>query len=196
MRTDFSQIGPFLIAALAVFVIYRRFRRNFGQQRLLPVRIRVRIVLLLIIGCLLLPSALRSIALLSAVSAGVAAGLALALWGAARTRFLMIDKQLYYVPHTYTGVAVSLLFVGRIIYRVLQAYGATHAAGAGDPGSGTQSFAPAGMVQSPLTLGLFFVLMGYYVCYYSVVLWKSKRVSAEEISSGSMLPPGELEKRA
>jgi hypothetical protein len=157
---------------------------------------RVRIVLLLIIGCLLLPSALRSIALLSAVSAGVAAGLALALWGAARTRFLMIDKQLYYVPHTYTGVAVSLLFVGRIIYRVLQAYGATHAAGAGDPGSGTQSFAPAGMVQSPLTLGLFFVLMGYYVCYYSVVLWKSKRVSAEEISSGSMLPPGELEKRA
>jgi hypothetical protein len=194
MRTDFSQIGPFLVAALAVFVIYRRFRRNFGQQRLLPVRMQVRIVLLLIIGCLLLPAALRSIALLSALLAGVAAGLALALWGAARTRFLMIDKQLYYVPHTYTGVAVSLLFLGRLIYRVLQAYGATHAAGAA--GSGTQAFAPAGMVGSPLTIGLFFVLMGYYVCYYSVVLWKSKRVSAEEISSGPTLPPGELEKRA
>jgi hypothetical protein len=196
MKTDFSQIWPFMIAVLAVFVIYRRFRRNFGQQRLMPARMQVRIVLLLIIGCLLLPSALRSMALLSALLAGAAAGVALALWGAARTRFLMIDKQLYYVPHTYTGVAVSLLFVGRLIYRLLQAYGATHAAGAGDLGSGTQAFAPAGMVGSPLTIGLFFVLMGYYVCYYSVVLWKSKRVTAEEISSGPMLPPGELEKRA
>jgi hypothetical protein len=34
------------------------------------------------------------------------------------------------------------------------------------------------------------------VGYYSVVLWKSKRVSAEEISPGPTLPPGELEKRA
>ena len=196
MKTDFSQIWPFLIATLAVFMIYRRFRRNFGQQLLRPVRIQVRIVLLLIIGCLLLPSAVRSMALLSALLAGVAAGVALGLWGAARTRFLTIEHQRYYVPHTYTGVAVSLLFLGRLIYRLLQAYGATHAAGAADPGPGAQAFAPAGMLQSPLTFGLFFVLMGYYVCYYSVVLWKSKRVSAEAISSGPTLPPGELEKRA
>ena len=204
MKTDFSQfgpslttaLGPFLIAALAVFMIYRRFRRNFGQQPLRPVRMQIRIVLLLIIGCLLLPSAVRSTASLSALLAGVVAGVALGLWGAARTRFLMIDNQRSYVPHTYTGVAVSLLFVGRLIYRLLQAYGATHAAGAEGPGSASQAFAPAAMVQSPLTLGLFFVLMGYYVCYYSVVLWKSKRVSAEKISSGPTLPPGELEKRA
>lgn len=196
MKTDFSQIWPFLIAALAVFMIYRRFRRNFGQQPLRPVRMQVRIVLLLIIGCLLLPSAVRSLALLSALLAGVAAGVALGFLGAARTRFLTIDYQRYYVPHTYTGVAVSLLFLGRLIYRLLQAYGATHAAGAADPGSASQAFAPAAMVQSPLTLGLFFVLMGYYVCYYSVVLWKSKRVSAEEISPGPALPPGESEKRA
>jgi hypothetical protein len=104
MKMDFSQFWPFLFAVLVVFVIYRRFRRNFGQQRLLPARMQVRIVVLLIVGGLLLPSALRSMALLSAVLAGVAAGVALALWGAARTRFLMIDKQLYYVPHTYTGV--------------------------------------------------------------------------------------------
>jgi hypothetical protein len=196
LKTDFSQFWPFLIAALAVFMIYRRFRRSFGQQPLRPVRMQVRIVLLLIIGCLLLPSAVRSTALLSALLAGVAAGVALGLWGAARTRFLTIDNQRYYVPHTYTGVAVSLLFLGRLIYRLLQAYGATHAAGAADPVPGGQAFAPAAMVQSPVTFGLFFVLMGYYVCYYSVVLWKSKRVSAEKISSGPTLPPGELEKRA
>jgi len=117
----------------------------------------------------------------------------LAMWGAARTRFLRVSGQLYFVPHTYTGIAVSLLFVGRLVYRLIQVYGNVHAhAAAADPAS--QSFAAAGMLQSPLTLGLYFVLMGYYVCYYSMVLWKSKRVVAEEVSSAPL--SGEVEKRA
>ena len=44
------------------------------------------------------------------------------------------------------------------------------------------------MLGSPLTGGLFCVLMGYYVCYYSVVLWKSKRISTQEIGSGPTAP--------
>ncbi len=174
MKIDFSQIWPVLTAALVIFVIYRRFRRNFGRQRLLPVRMQARIVLLLIVSGLLLPSALHSLGLLSALLAGVASGVALALWGAARTRFLTIDQQRYYVPHTYAGVAVSLLLLGRLIYRLWQAYGMGVAGGADTP---------ATMLRSPLTLGLFFVLMGYYVCYYSLVLRKSKRVSSEEVSA-------------
>jgi hypothetical protein len=194
MNFDFSQIGPFSIAILLVFLIYRRFRRNFGQQPLRPVRMGVRIALLLVIACLLLPSALRSAAFLSAMLGGLAAGIALAVWGAARTRFLRVANQLYYVPHTYTGIAVSFLFLGRLIYRLIQAYGNMHAAHAtGLPDAPNQAFAPASMLQSPLTLGLFFVLMGYYVCYYSVVLWKSKRVVADEV--GFSAPLGELEKR-
>jgi len=174
MKTDFSQIWPFLTAALVVFVIYRRFRRNFGRQPLLPVRMQVRIALMLIVGGLLLPSALHSAGLLSALLAGIAAGVALALWGAARTRFLTVDQQRYYVPHTYAGVAVSALFLGRLIYRLWQVYGTGVAAGAN---------APAAMMRSPLTFGLFFVLVGYYVCYYSAVLRKSKRTSSEEVSA-------------
>jgi hypothetical protein len=196
MEADFSKIGPFLIAALAVFVIYRRLRRSFGQQQLQRVRMQVRIVVLLIVGCLLLPVAWRSTEFLSAVLAGVAAGVALALWGATRTRFLKIDNQLYYVPHTYTGIAVSLLFLGRLVYRFVQVYGGTSPAHAVGADSAGPAFASASMLQSPLTVALFFVLMGYYVCYYSVVLWKSKRVTAEEVSSGPTPLSGELEKRA
>ncbi len=194
MNFDFSQIGPFLAAVLVLFVIYRRFRRSFGQQPLRPVRMQVRIVLLLVIGCLLLPATLRSFAFTSAVLAGVVAGVALALWGAARTRFLRVSGQLYYVPHTYTGIAVSFLFLGRLVYRLIQVSGNVHAHAA-PAESAAQGFAPAGMLQSPLTLGLYFVLMGYYVCYYSMVLWKSKRVVAEEVSLNAP-QSGELEKRA
>jgi hypothetical protein len=158
------------------------------------VRMQVRIVLLLVIGCLLLPAALHSAAFISAVLAGIVAGVALAMWGAARTRFLRVSGQLYYVPHTYTGIAVSLLFVGRLVYRLLQASSTMHGTHAAAADSANQGFAPAGMLQSPLTLGLYFVLMGYYVCYYSMVLWKSKRVVAEELSSAPL--SGEIEKRA
>jgi hypothetical protein len=194
MNFDFSQIGPFLVALVVVFAIYRRFRRSFGQQPLRPVRMQVRIVLLLVIGCLLLPAVLRSTAFVSAVLAGIAAGVALAMWGAARTRFLRVSGQLYYVPHTYTGIAVSLLFVGRLVYRLIQVSATMHATHAAAADAANQGFAPAGMLQSPLTLGLYFVLMGYYVCYYSMMLWKSKRVVAEEIGNAPV--SGEIEKRA
>ncbi|HTD92056.1 MAG TPA: hypothetical protein VK663_15435 [Burkholderiales bacterium] len=187
MNFDVSQIGSLLLAILVVFLVYRRFRRSFGQQPLRPVRMRVRTVLLLIIGGLLLPTALRSSAFLAALLGGLGAGIALAVWGAARTRFLRDANQLYYVPHTYTGIAVSLLFLGRLVYRLIQAYGDAHAGGGGlDPSS--QPFGAAGMLRSPLTLSLFYILVGYYVCYYSIVLWKAKRVTAEEIGPVAPAP--------
>jgi hypothetical protein len=195
MKFDFSQIVPFLVAVLVLFVIYRRFRRSFGQQPLRPVRMQARIVVLLVIGCLLLTAAFRSAAFISAVLTGIVAGVALAIWGAARTRFQRVSGQLYYLPHTYTGIAVSFLFLGRLVYRLIQVTGNAQAMHAAAPGAVSQGLGPAGLLQSPLTLGLYFVLMGYYVCYYSMVLSKSKRVVAEEVPTGAPLP-GELEKRA
>jgi len=180
MHPGNPHIGPYLIAALAVFVIYRRFRRSFGRQRLVPARMAIRMALLGVVGVSLLPVALRSADFLAAVVAGAAIGVALALWGASRTRFETVGATLYYVPHTYTGIAVSLLFLGRLVYRIVQVY----AGGGGlnpDPAAPAQGFAGASMVRSPFTLGLFFALIGYYLCYYSLVLWKSKHIKAKDI---------------
>jgi len=183
MPTDFSQFGPYFIAALVVFAIYRRLRRSFGRQALRPGRMTVRIVLLAVVACALLPLALRSVQFLSAELLGAALGVGLGLWGARRTRFVMFREKLHYVPHTYTGIAVSLLFLGRVVFRVVQVYAAMHAAHAGALGAvdSAHDFAPPGMVRSPLTVGIFFVLMGYYVCYYSLVLSKSKHLNSAEI---------------
>jgi hypothetical protein len=188
MQPDFPQIGPFLIAALVVFAVYRRLRRSFGRQPLSPRRMTVRIVLLAVIGCVLMPAALRSTQFLSAELAGAALGIALGLWGAERTRFLVSGERLYYVPHTYTGIAVSLLFLGRLAFRLVQMYLGSHASHAASanavPGAGPAPALTTGsMVQSPLTVGLLFVLIGYYVCYYSLVLWKSKHLKAEDTES-------------
>jgi len=191
MQPDFSQIGPFLFAALVVFAIYRRLRRSFGRQPLRPRRMSVRIALLALVGCALLPMALRSAQYLGAELVGAALGIGLGVWGAGRTRFMMYGGRLHYVPHTYTGIAVSLLFMGRLAFRVVQTYTgiqSSHAANAhaADAAVSSQAFAPTSMLSSPLTIGIFFVLVGYYVWYYSWVLWKSKHLKAEEIEEASL----------
>ena len=193
MPSDFSQIGPFLFAALIVFAVYRRLRRSFGRQLLRPGRMTFRLVLLAVVGCALLPMALRSAQYLWAELAGAALGISLGIWGAERTRFVMYDRQLHYVPHTYTGIAVSLLFLGRLAFRLVQVYAGVqvpHAADASgayvaDTASPSLAFAPASMVRSPLTVGIFFVLAGYYLWYYGSVLWKSKHLKAEDIEAAS-----------
>jgi hypothetical protein len=182
MQPDFSQIGPFLFAALLVFAVYRRLRRSFGRQPLRPARMTMRIALLAVVGCALLPMALRSAQYLWAELAGAALGIGLGLWGAERTRFTMYGGRLHYVPHTYTGIAVSLLFVGRLAFRAVQAYTNQHIANAADP---SRAFAPTSMVRSPLTIGILFVLVGYYVWYYSWVLWKTRHLKATDIEAAS-----------
>jgi hypothetical protein len=177
MEMDFSRIAPFLLAAVVVLLAYRRFRRNFGQQLLRPTAMRVRMGIFVVIGCLLLPAALRSGAFLAAAVTGAVFGGALAAWGAQRTRFLRVSGQLFYVPHTYAGAIVSLLFLGRIAYRLVQVSDQFRAAQTA--AAGGQNYPPPEMFSSPLTLGLYFVLMGYYVCYYAMVLQNSKSVAPE-----------------
>ena len=192
MPSDFLQIFPFLFAALIVFAVYRRLRRSFGRQLLRPGRMVLRIVLITLVGSALLPMALLSAQYLWAEIAGAALGIGLGLWGAERTRFVTHGGQLHYVPHTYTGIAVSLLFLGRLAFRAVQAYAGVqtpHAAAGGayvaDAPDPSLAFAPASMVRSPLTVGIFFVLAGYYLWYYGSVLWKSKHLKAEDIEAAS-----------
>jgi hypothetical protein len=185
MQPDFSQIGPFLFAILVVFAVYRRLRRSFGRQLLRPTRLTIRVVLFTVIVCALMPLASRSQQYLGAEIVGAALGIGMGIWGAQRTRFLMLGERLHYVPHTYTGIAVSLLFVGRLVYRIVQVYSAAHAGHAAYPADPSAGMGPASMVRSPLTVGIFFVLAGYYLYFYGWVLWKSKHLKAEDVEAAS-----------
>ena len=184
MPPEYSRISPWIFAALVVFMVYRRFRRNFGRQLLRPTRMTLRMAILLLLAATLAPAALRGRDYLFAETAGAAAGVALALWGASRTRFVRDGERLFYIPHTYTGIVVSALLLGRIVYRLVQLYATGGFPGAGNPSPG----APVSIVKAPLTAGLFFVLIGYYVCYYGRVLWKSKRITPADLEAPQASP--------
>jgi hypothetical protein len=75
---------------------------------------------------------------------------------------------------------VSALFLGRLIYRFVVPIGGYSPLDAATRGSGA---ALGSIYRNPLTLGIVFVLIGYYLYYYSYVLWESNHLKAEDLES-------------
>jgi len=168
-------LGQLVTALVVLFVIYRRFRRNFGKQPLRPVRMSIRLVVLGILGFLLMPMALTSTTAALTIAAALAAGIGLGVWAAKHLRFEKHDDKLYYIPHSYVGMIVTALFLGRILYRFIVLYPQySTLAGATSAPPADQSF--SAIYHNPVNLGVLFVLIGYYVYYYIYVLWESRHL--------------------
>lgn len=168
-------VGTVATFALVLWIIYRRFRRLFGRQELRPKRMKFRIVLLSVLGVFLLIPALVSQELAWALVAGLAVGVGLGVWGAKHTRFESADGTLYYIPHTYAGMVVSALFLGRILYRFAMVSQSAWSVVSVDSGPGFGDFF-GGIGHSPITYCIFYMLVGYYVYYYNYVLYESKHL--------------------
>jgi hypothetical protein len=100
---------------------------------------------------------------LSWLAAGLAAGVPLGLFGLRRTRFEPTPQGLFYTPNLHIGVALSLLFAGRIAYRVVEIYALRTAL--------PTDF--SGFAVSTPTLCVFGLLAGYYLTYaVGLVRWR------------------------
>ncbi|MEP6502548.1 MAG: hypothetical protein ABJD97_04420 [Betaproteobacteria bacterium] len=147
------------IVALVAWRLYSRIRRAIGRQRLSPLRPWLTVTLFpLLVALLLLGSMATAGAdplVAPGLAAGVLAGVALGLYGTRLTRFEATPAGLFYTPNAHLGIALSLLLVLRIGYRVLTIYLSGQALDA-------QSLQ---MHSSPLTLAIFGTLAGYYVTY-------------------------------
>jgi hypothetical protein len=168
---DQKLIFPILMGAFVLFVMYRRVRRNIGRQQVTPKRMQFRMGILIVIGALFAFAAARDLNLLGGLLAGVAGGAALGWFGLRHTKFEMTDKGAFYTPHTYIGLAVSVLLIGRLAYRFIVVYPSMQAASQDDQNP------LAAFQKSPLTLAIFGVLIGYYVFYYFGVLQKAKALT-------------------
>lgn len=172
MLMDQKMLLPIVMGALVVLTIVRRVRRNIGRQPVRPGLMQFRIALLSLLGAMFAVAALRDMNLLGALLAGIAGGIALGWFGLQHTKFERTDEGNFYTPHTWIGVAVSLLLLGRIAYRFLVVYPSLQAATQADQNPFTA------LQKSPLTLAIFGVLIGYYVYYYIGVLRVSKHATA------------------
>ena len=154
---------PAGITALVAWRMYARIRRMVGRQRLSKVRPWLTVTLFPVLVVLVLFGSLSNPASAAAMAGGLLLGVALGIYGLRLTKFERTASGLFYTPNAHLGIALSVVFIGRILYRAVHMYlvvGSMHG-GAMDIG------------RSPLTLLLFGMLAGYYVAYAAGLLrWR------------------------
>jgi hypothetical protein len=165
-----NALGTALFGALILFALYRRFRRNFGRQRIERRRMTTRIAILTVLAIFLLSATHQDVRVLGACASGLVLGAALAVVGLRLTHFERTPEGEFYTPNTYIGAILSAVLLGRLLYRFVAIAPAMHLAEqqAPDPN------ALAALNRSPLTLGIFMVVVGYYVIYFAGLLWRAR----------------------
>jgi hypothetical protein len=167
-----STIVLFLMLPLLAWRVYMRFRRMVGRQRLSPVRPWITLAIFSIFLVVLTWGAFASVDRLEWLGAGLTGGTLLALFGLYQTRFEPTAEGLFYTPNAYLGIAMSLLFLGRIAYRIFEVYNI-------QPGS---FHGPSSFTRSPLTLGIFGIIAGYYMSYsIGLMLWRYRVSQAQTV---------------
>jgi hypothetical protein len=164
-------IIPTLLVPLIGYRVYRRLRANFGRQPIQPTRKVVRLIILSFVTALFLWVAMHSAPALEAAAGGLLAGVLLAVVGVRLSRFESDATGSYYTPNSYIGAAVTLLLVGRIVYRMFSMYATPQLA----PVPGTDPF--AAMTQNPLTFAMVMLTIGYYLMFTAGVLYKSRGIT-------------------
>jgi hypothetical protein len=151
---------------LVIWRVYARARRLVGRQRSLLRRHYGGIIVYSILLGLLGLHSLAHPESLAALAGGALAGISLALFGLHLTRFESTPGGYYYTPNAHIGIFLSLAFVCRLAYRLVQVYTQGQAIAKG----GVADFA-----RSPLTLVVIGALAGYFVVYaIGVLLWRYK----------------------
>ena len=147
-------VMPILFGGLISWSLYRRVRRNIGRQPLRPRRIAVSIIIFVAVSLLFLSVSLHQPAMLLGLGGGLLLGGLLGGVGLRLTRFETTDAGHFYTPNIHIGIALTLLFLGRLAYRFWVLRDVTLASGQ-----------PA-MMNSPLTFFLFGLIAGYSIIYY------------------------------
>jgi hypothetical protein len=147
-------VMPVLFGGLIAWGIYRRVRRNIGRQPLRPRRITFSIVVFFLVSLLFIGMSLQQLHLLLGIVGGLALGVMLGFVGLRLTRFETNAEGHFYTPNTHIGIALSVLFIGRLLYRFWVLRDADLATGHPPP------------FQSPLTFFIFGLIAGYYIVYY------------------------------
>jgi hypothetical protein len=161
-----AQIVPAIVVPYIAWRVYVRVRRNIGRQAFRPNRLTTSIVIFTLLTALVASGALIYPPSLAALGGGLLLSVPLAMVGLHLTRFETSAEGKFYTPNTAIGIAVIVLFVGRMAYRLVVLFVAPP----------TNGLPPPALFQSPLTLLLFGVTAGYYIAYCAGVLVRGKKL--------------------
>ncbi len=153
------------IGLLIVWRMYSRIRRLIGRQQSRAWRHWGAATLFPLLIVLISLVAMASPLALLALAIGLAGGIGLAVWGLRMTKFEKTDAGFFYTPNAHIGIAISVIFIARLLFRAVQLIALTGA----EARLATQDFG-----RSPLTLIIFGTMAGYYAWYaIGLLRWRA-----------------------
>ncbi len=174
-----STLVLIMVVPLIAWRMYSRVRRMVGRQRASRIRPWITLVVFPLLVALLVVTALAHPVSLASLAAGLAGGAVLGVYGLRHTVFEPTPQGLFYTPSAPIGIALSVLFIGRVAWRIFEVV----TTGGSMPPSG------ADFGRSPLTLAVFGVLAGYYITYaIGLVRWRARVVAAERAREATAGP--------
>ncbi len=162
-----------VVVPLLLWRVYTRLQRSVGRQAFRPSGLGIAFSIFLIVSLLFGARSINHPPLMLGWLAGFVPGAILGFWALHLTRFETTAEGRFYTPNAHIGVALSLVFIGRIIYRITVIY--MHAAPDGR--------VPPPMGSSALTFAAFELLAGYYMVYNGGVLKKFGRPEPQAAAS-------------
>ena len=172
-----ATVALLVLLPLIAWRVYARFRRMVGRQRLSRIRPWITLAIFPALVLMLAFAALAHAGRLWWLGGGLGIGVLLAIYGLRRTRFEPTPQGLYYTPNAHLGIALSLLLVARIVYRLVEVHSI-----APEAAHGASDFA-----RSPLTLAVFGVLAGYYIGYaIGLLRWRWRVLRAKRLREANL----------
>jgi len=163
---------PLVMIPLMALVVWRRVRTQFGLQPIRRRKMIMRVAVFAVLGCLMAAFAMRDMRLLSGLGGGLVAGAALGLLGLRLSQFRVDPvKGDCYLPNPYIGALVTVLFLGRLLWRLAMVSPQLQ-----DPTGTAAPIHGPDIGQSPLTLALLGLFVGYYICYFAGLLIHHQRL--------------------
>jgi hypothetical protein len=157
-----QQIIVVALIPLIAWRLYRRVRGMIGRQTSRMGRHWTAAVFFPVIALAVALGALVHPEALAGLGAGIVVGAGLAIWGLKLTRFEHTAQGFFYTPNAHIGIALSVVFVARIVWRLFEMQSVAG-----------QAVTPQHFAASPLTVAIFGALVGYYTTYAAGLLrWR------------------------
>lgn len=170
-----SSLTPVILVLVVLFVLFRRARSLITRQKIRPSAMLLRMGIFLVLGALVLLFALTQPLILGSAAVGLLLGVGVAWVGLRLTRIETLPDGVYYTPNKYIGLGVFALFLLRLVYR-LAIVAMTGGPLTAPPGASPPSAVLAQYSSDPLTVGVYFILIGYYAWYYGVLLLRFRNL--------------------
>ncbi len=165
-------------AAIGAFILWRivsRIRRMVGRQKYSGVRAMITVCIFPVLIALVMFGAMKHEGNALIMLGGMAVGIGLGMYGHRLTKFENSPAGKFYTPNAHLGIALSVLLLGRIAWRMGTLYFTT------------QSFSapPGDFYGSSLTLFLFGMLAAYYITYaIGLLRWsRSLRTTVSSVTA-------------